>query len=187
MKRGRRAAGVLIVLMGVFLLINSPLVWKWMYPIKYQNEILEASRRYQVDPFLILAIIRSESGFKPDNVSKKGAIGLMQIMPDTAKWIVEQAGFQPKQKDYLYDPKMNIHIGTWYLSYLQQRFQGDVVKTIAAYNAGPGKVNAWLTREQWNGERDTLGDIPFSETRLYVQRVLYYHDRYRNIYSKEMQ
>lgn len=186
MKRGRRAAVILLVLMSVFLLINSPLVWKWMYPIKYQDEILAASRKYQVDPYLILAVIRSESGFQTDRISKKGAIGLMQIMPDTAEWIVNQASFRPKNRDYLFDPVMNIHIGTWYLNFLLNRYEGDLVKVIAAYNAGPGKVNGWLLKEQWNGERETIEDIPFSETRQYVQRVLYYHDRYKHVYDEEL-
>lgn len=187
MTRSKRAFLFLFVLLAVFFLINTPMVWKWMYPIKYEKEILEASSRYQVDPYLILAVIRSESGFQPERVSKKGAIGLMQVMPETAEWIVEQANLQPSGENYLYDPVMNIHIGTWYLSFLEKRYEGDPVKMIAAYNAGPGKVSNWLAKEQWNGKRETIEDIPFGETRLYVQRVLYYHDRYQNIYSNMLE
>lgn len=187
MKLRRRAAFLLLILMSVFLLLNTSLIWKWMYPIKFQHEILMASRKYDVDPYLILAVIRSESSFKTDRVSKKGAIGLMQIMPDTAAWIVQQAGFRPKDDQYLYDPVMNIHIGTWYLSFLLDRYQGDLVKVIAAYNAGPGKVSGWLTSEQWSGQREHIEDIPFGETRQYVQRVLYYHDRYKSIYNTSLQ
>lgn len=187
MKRSKRAAVFLFFWMAVFFLINSPIVWKWMYPIKYQKEILEASSRYQVDPYLILAVIRSESGFETDRVSRKGAIGLMQVMPDTAEWIAEQAGLGPADEKYLYDPVTNINMGTWYLSFLEKRYEGDVVKVIAAYNAGPGKVSSWLMREQWDGKRETIEDIPFGETRQYVQRVLYYHDRYRSIYTDQLQ
>jgi soluble lytic murein transglycosylase len=186
MKRVKRAIFLLIVLMSVFLLINTPLVWKWMYPIKYQDEIMEASRRYQVDPYLVLAIIRSESSFRTDRISPKGAVGLMQIMPDTADWIVGKAGFRPDGENYLFDPKMNIHIGTWYLAFLLQMYNGNQVKAIAAYNAGPGNVNKWLKLEQWNGTRETIEDIPIGETRYYVQRVLYYHDRYRKIYNEQL-
>ncbi|USG64418.1 lytic transglycosylase domain-containing protein [Brevibacillus ruminantium] len=187
MTRSRSAIFVLAVLLVVFFLLNTPLVWKWMYPIKYQQQILSASQRYQVDPHLVLAIIRSESGFQPDRVSKKGAIGLMQVMPDTAEWIIEQAGLKPKGEDYLYDPDMNIQMGTWYLSFLEKRYEGDPVKVIAAYNAGPGKVSSWLAKEQWSGRRETIEDIPFGETRLYVQRVLYYHDRYQKIYTEQLE
>lgn len=186
MKRRHRAAVILLGLMSVFLLINTPLVWKWMYPIKFEREIMAASKKYQVDPYLILAVIRSESGFKTDRVSKKGAVGLMQIMPDTAEWIVNQAGLRPTNDQYLYDPVTNIQIGTWYLNFLLSRYEGDVVRVIAAYNAGPGKVSGWLASEQWSGHRENMEDIPFAETRQYVQRVLYYHDRYQNIYNDEL-
>lgn len=187
MKRKRRGVWILVVLTCLFLILNSSFVWKWMYPIKYRNEILAASQQFQVNPHLILAVIRSESGFAPDRVSKKGAIGLMQVMPNTADWIVAQAGFQVNDERYLYDPVMNIWIGTWYLRYLLTRYEGDTVKVIAAYNAGPGTVNSWLADKQWNGQRETIEDIPFPETRKYVQRVLYYQDRYQNIYDQQLQ
>ncbi|TQK74075.1 soluble lytic murein transglycosylase [Brevibacillus sp. AG162] len=186
MSFGKRAALIVLVLASVFLLLNTPLVWKWMYPIKYEQQIVTASLKYEVDPHLVLAVIRSESGFATDRVSKKGAVGLMQIMPETAEWIVKEAGFRPKDSQYLYDPVMNIEIGTWYLDFLLSRYDGDIVQVIAAYNAGPGKVNGWLASEQWDGTRETIEDIPYGETRQYVQRVLYYHDRYKNIYDFQL-
>ena len=187
MTRGRRGVLILFVLTCLFLLLQSSIVWKWMYPIKYRSEILAASRQYQVSPHLILAVIRSESGFEPDRVSHKGAIGLMQVMPDTADWIVSQAGFQVTDERYLYDPVMNIWIGTWYLRYLLTRFEGNTVKVIAAYNAGPGAVSSWIAENKWSGQRETVEDIPFPETRKYVQRVLYYQDRYQNVYNQQLQ
>lgn len=186
MSFGKRAALILLVLTSVLLLLNTPLVWKWMYPIKYEQQIVTTALKFEVDPHLALAVIRSESGFEPDRVSKKGAVGLMQIMPDTAEWIVKEAGFRPKDSQYLYDPAMNIEIGIWYLNFLLTRYDGDVVKVIAAYNAGPGKVNGWLASEQWSGQRETIEDIPYGETRQYVQRVLYYHDRYKHIYDFQL-
>ncbi len=96
MSFGKRAALILLVLASVFLLLNTPLVWKWMYPIKYEQQIVTAALKYEVDPHLVLAVIRSESGFATDRVSKKGAVGLMQIMPETAQWIVKEAGFRPR-------------------------------------------------------------------------------------------
>ncbi|EST54719.1 lytic transglycosylase [Brevibacillus panacihumi W25] len=186
MTLGKRRAWLGIALIAFFFLLNTSFVWKWMYPIKYREEIMNASRQYQVDPHLILAVIRSESSFQADRVSKKGAIGLMQIMPDTAEWIVQQGGFKPASQDYLYDPVMNIKIGTWYLQFLGNRYEGDIAKVIAAYNAGPGKVNGWLNDGQWNGRRESLEDIPYPETRMYVQRVLYYQDRYQRVYDQEL-
>lgn len=185
-RRQRKALVLLAVLMGVFLLINLPVVWKVMYPIKFQEEILRASNRFEVDPYLVLAIMRSESAFCTDCVSKKGAVGLMQVMPDTADWIVTQAKLRPESTDYLIDPTININIGTWYLAFLLKMFDGDQVQTIAAYNAGPGKVSTWLTRRQWDGTREAIEDIPIGETRHYVQRVLYYQDRYEKIYDEKL-
>lgn len=187
MRRKRQASVLLIILLAVFTLINTPLVWKWMYPIKYQEEIIKAAKHYQVNPHLILAIIRSESAFKTDTISKKGALGLMQVMPDTANWVIDQAGFRTTTQTSLLDPNLNIKIGTWYLSFLLERYNGNTVQAIAAYNAGPGKVSAWLAREQWNGTAEQIEDIPIGETRHYVQRVLYYQERYEKIYNNLLQ
>ncbi|UFJ41539.1 lytic transglycosylase domain-containing protein [Brevibacillus humidisoli] len=185
MKRKKTAVALLLILMCVFLLINTPLIWKWMYPIQYKDEIKQAAERFQVDPMLITAVIRTESGFQTDRVSHKGAIGLMQIMPDTADWIIEQAGFNPMSREYLDEPRVNIDMGTWYLRFLLTMFQEDQVVAIAAYNAGPGKVNKWLKERTWDGTLDSAENIPYGETRHYVQRVLYYKDRYQQIYTDD--
>ncbi|MBO8163715.1 MAG: lytic transglycosylase domain-containing protein [Brevibacillus sp.] len=185
MKRQKMAIALLVVLMGVFLLINTPLIWKWMYPIKYKDEIKQAAERFQVDPILITAIIRTESAFHTDRVSPKGATGLMQLMPETADWVIEQAGFQPMAREYLDEPRVNIDIGAWYLRYLLNMFQENDVLAVAAYNAGPGKVSKWLEQRVWDGSPDTIKNIPYGETRHYVQRVLYYKDRYQRIYADE--
>ncbi len=187
MKRNRAVWGLLTVLLGVFMAINTSTVWKWMYPIKYQQEIKQASQRYAVDPHLVLAIIRAESDFDPTRVSKKGALGLMQVMPDTASWVLSQADFADASMDNITHPKVNIDVGTWYLSFLLKKFAGDTVLAVAAYNAGPGNVTAWLARSQWNGSSDTIADIPIGETRHYVQRVLYFHQRYNQVYSDQLE
>jgi soluble lytic murein transglycosylase len=186
MNRNRRMFILLAILLGVFVLINTPFVWKWMYPIKYKEEVMQASARYQVDPHLILAIIRTESDFETDKISKKGAIGLMQVMPDTADWVISRGPFKTVTKEQLLIPKVNIEIGTWYLAFLLDTFQGDYVKAIAAYNAGPGNVSGWIDRKLWNGSMETIQDIPIGETRHYVQRVLYFQERYRKIYNSQL-
>lgn len=185
MRKWKPAALLLVILMGVFLLINSTFIWKWVYPIKYEAEIQTAAQKYQVDPFLLLAIIRTESNFDIGQTSKKGAIGLMQVMPQTADWVIAQAAFDPMAKEYLDDPKVNIDIGTWYMAFLLKQYKGDLVLSIAAYNAGPGNVNTWIKNQRWDGRKETLEDIPYGETRHYVQRVLYYHKRYQEIYQTE--
>jgi len=153
----------------------------------YTAYIAEAARRFGIPEDWICAVLHAESAGDALAVSPAGAMGLMQVMPDTAEWIVAQAGFQVHHKEYLYDPVMNIWIGTWYLNYLLTRYEGDTVKVIAAYNAGPGKVSSWLQDKQWDGTRETIEDIPFPVPRKYVQRVLYYQDRYQNVYDRQLQ
>lgn len=184
----RKAIWVLLaVLMAVFMVINSPMVWKWMYPIKYHQEILQAAERYTVDPRLIVAIIRTESNFQEDRVSRKGALGLMQLMPDTAGWVIKQGGFKELTVGDVEKPEANIRVGAWYLSYLLTKFEGDLAPAIAAYNAGPSKVNNWMSQNMWNGSPDSLENIPYGETRHYVQRVLYYQQRYNQVYNEHLE
>lgn len=187
MKRRRKMIILLGILLGVFFLINTPLVWKWMYPIKYEEEVIQASNRFQVSPYLVLAIIRAESDFSTDKISRKGAVGLMQVMPDTANWVVNQGGFQPITEAQLFHAKTNIDIGVWYLSFLLNMFGGDQIKAIAAYNAGPGKVNDWIERNMWDGSIGSVQDIPYTETRDYVQRVVYFQERYQKVYNTKLQ
>lgn len=155
-----------------------------MYPIKFKDEIRVSSGAFDVDPFLVTAIIRVESNFKPGVSSPKGAFGLMQLMPDTAEWMVEAGHFQSGFLERLEEPTVNIHMGSWYIGQLLKQFGMNSPAAIAAYNAGPGRVEEWLSTEQWNGKRDTIADIPFGETRQYVQKVLYYYEKYRNVYPE---
>lgn len=187
MTRRKKAGIILFILLGLFFLLNTTLVWKWMYPIKYENEIQTYAKQYNVSPYLVLAIIRTESAFDAERTSKKGALGLMQVMPETAHWAVEQVGMSKIKRDDLKNPFINIEIGTWYLAYLLKTFNGDEIQAIAAYNAGQGKVNTWIMQKRWNGTRDSIQDIPYGETRHYVQRVLYYKERYEKIYGSTFQ
>lgn len=171
----------------IFLLIQSSFVMKWMYPVKYEDEVRVSSQAFKVDPFLVLAIMRVESNFNPEVSSHKGAFGLMQLMPDTAKWMVEDGYFEPHFLERLEEPAVNIHMGSWYISQLIQQFEGNATAAIAAYNAGPGRVNKWLQEKEWDGETDTIEDIPYGETRHYVQRVLYYYGKYKEVYPELQQ
>lgn len=171
----------------VFVLIlfyRSNWLGRLVYPIHYRQEIEASAAKYGVDPLLVAAIIRVETNFKPDQTSKKGAVGIMQVMPDTAEWIFEKEGFQAYSLPDLQLPEANIKIGTKYLGLLHQQFNNDRVLVIAAYNAGPGNVSKWLQNEVWDGKIDTVQSIPFWETRNYVSRVMYYYKKYEKIYSE---
>lgn len=157
----------------------------WFYPIAYKDEIRKHSKTYEIDPFLVAAIIRAETNFKTGQESRKGAIGLMQLMPDTAKWAMEKAKLPDVSMDRLkHEPSANIELGAWYISSLSRQFDGNLMAVIAAYNAGPGKVQSWLKKGAWDGTEDGIKDIPYGETRHYIQRVMHYYNQYQEIYKE---
>ncbi|KAA8999742.1 lytic transglycosylase domain-containing protein [Paenibacillus spiritus] len=176
---------LLVLLLGFIGVLFLSTNWmSWFYPIHYKDDIRRHSVTYQVDPFLVAAIIRVETNYKPGRESRKGAIGLMQLMPDTAKWALEKAKLPDVSMDRLKkEPSANIELGAWYLGSLLQQFDGNRTAVIAAYNAGPGKVQSWIDEGTWDGSFDTVKDIPFGETRHYVQRVIYYYNQYTEIYG----
>lgn len=135
----------------------------------YLNEFRASSYEYGVEVSWLLAIARQESDFDPTAVSSAGAVGLMQLLPSTARWIASLNGWDYSD-NMLQDPAYNIRLGAWYVRYLRAKFDGDW--WIAAYNAGEGNVAAWIQ------EGKTLDDIPFAETRHYLDRVRSYHRLY---------
>ncbi|MBY0201772.1 lytic transglycosylase domain-containing protein [Paenibacillus cucumis (ex Kampfer et al. 2016)] len=185
MKILRKKRVLLIMFVSFVLVLFLNTNWMaWFYPIEYKEEIRAQSQSYEVDPFLIASIIRVETNFKTSKESKRGAIGLMQLMPDTANWILEQAKIPDTSLEELkHEPGRNIQLGTWYLRNLSDQFSGNEIVMIAAYNAGPGKVSSWLKNGVWDGTLETVKDIPFGETRHYVQRVIYYYNQYVKIYD----
>lgn len=186
MKWLRKKRVLLLLFVGFTGILFLSTNWmSWFYPIYYKAEIREHSITYDMDPFLVAAIIRVETNYKTGRESKKGALGLMQLMPDTAKWALEKAKLPDVSLQQLKrEPSANIELGTWYLSSLSRQFDGNRTAVIAAYNAGPGKVKSWLEKGNWDGTAASVKDIPFGETRHYVQRVIYYYDQYTEIYSE---
>lgn len=185
MKFLRKKRVLLLLFLGFVVVLFFNTNWMtWFYPIHYKENIREQAERYEVDPFLIASIIRVESNFKLGKESKKGALGLMQLMPDTANWAMEKAKLPEVTLDHIkHEPEASIEIGSWYLRNLSDQFKGNRIAVIAAYNAGPGKVDGWLKKGVWDGTYDTVKSIPIGETRHYVQRVIYYYNQYTHIYS----
>jgi soluble lytic murein transglycosylase len=142
------------------------------YPLKYEQIVRGHARNYQLDPALLAAVIYQESKFRPDAKSSSGAIGLMQLQPETAKGIAIRTGGSRFQTSDLYVPELNVRYGSWYLRHLLDKYD-DEETALAAYNAGQRNVDEW--RAQGEG-------IQFSETRAYVDRVEHlkgvYHDAY---------
>jgi soluble lytic murein transglycosylase len=183
--RKKRVFAIVLLAFILFMFLSSDMVGRFLYPIQYKDEIRLSADKYNLDPFLIAAIIRVESNFKTDIESKKGAYGLMQLMPDTSEWIVDTGKFSTRYKENLHDPSVSIELGSWYLSYLYKEFKGNNVAVIAGYNAGQGKVNQWLQNQQWDGKLESADAIPYGETRHYIQRVLYYYNKYHRLYAQE--
>ena len=140
------------------------------YPIKYKHEISTASHEFGVCPALVASVIRAESKFAPDAVSTAGAVGLMQIMPSTAEYIARK---MPMDDYDLFHPGDNIRMGTFYLRYLLNQFDGNVRLSLMAYNAGPGNVRRWLADDP------ELNKTPFPETNAYIERVFNAKSFYR--------
>ncbi|MEX2415837.1 MAG: lytic transglycosylase domain-containing protein [Paenibacillaceae bacterium] len=192
--RKKRVFILLFISLVGLLFYGNDWLGRWIYPIHYQDEIRSASSQSQLDPFLVSAIIRVESNFKSDKISSKGAIGLMQLMPDTAEWITNITGSAENIANRLTIPEVNIQVGTWYISSLQKQFEQRIAKmdsnqdrialVAAAYNAGPGNVNKWLEDGTWDGSYGKLAYIPFGETRHFVQRILYYYKKHERYYSE---
>ncbi len=160
------------------------------YPRLYADEVAAASQRYGLDADLVFAVIRTESSFKPDAVSSAGAKGLMQIMPETGDWIASQLDDNSLGDEHftfnvkkLYDPETNIRYGIWYLSTLEDEFDGNDVLALAAYNAGRGNVLHWMEQYGWDEHFDDVEAIPYRETRDYVRRVLNCQRKYKLFYN----
>jgi soluble lytic murein transglycosylase len=164
---------IIFVLIAILLAMvaRTPQFGRLYYPYRYRTIIEQQASRYEVDPLLVAAVIRVESKFHPEAISRKGAVGLMQIMPSTAEWIAEQLGFEDLTKEMLFDPEINIRFGTWYLANLAKEFDGNLVLVIASYNGGRGQVSRWLEQGTWSGRYEDRAEIPFGETRLFLAKV----------------
>ena len=153
------------------------------YPVLYTNEITAAAAENDIPPAYIAAIIMAESSYNPEAVSSVGARGLMQIMPDTGSWIAGKFG-EECTPEALFDPNISIRYGSWYLGFLMNRYDGDMRCATAAYHAGQGTVDKWLSDPSYSADGIHLDKIPYDSTNTYVGRVLKYYDHYTIEYEK---
>ena len=177
------AVFIAIFLLAVYL-FTSPWFLKNFYPYPYRELLQTNCALYGLDPYFVLAIIKVESRFYSQAHSRAGALGLMQIMPTTGNWIASQMGWPEFSEAMLLEPDYNLPLGIWYLAYLKERFAGNQLKVIAAYNAGVNRVTNWLNKGIWSGQIRDLAQIPFPETRRYVERVLFNYQLYQYIYLR---
>ena len=132
------------------------------YPLEYEHIVSAHARNYGLDPALLAAVIYAESRFEADVESSAGAVGLMQLLPETARGIALRTGGARFVVSDLRDPEINVRYGSWYLNHLRGRYDGDMRLVLAAYHAGQGNVDRWL---------EEGGGIAFPETRAYVDEV----------------
>lgn len=159
---------------------------RFVYMWPYQNEILEYSSKNKIDPFLVAAVIKNESGFDTEAVSHAGAVGLMQIMPETGEWIAAQMGLDHFDMEALRRPEYNVRLGCWYLGELEYEFQRNWVLMMIAYNAGRGNTRSWMQENGWNYDFNRIEDIPYPDTREYVKKVLRDRDKYYLYYKNKI-
>lgn len=164
---------------GMFSKIRLSIEHK-MYPLRYEQEIIKAGEEYGLEPELIAAVIYSESRFDEEATSNVGAMGLMQIMPETYEWLCDKRDTEYNPDD-LYDPFINIDFGAYYLGWLYEHF-GDVYTACAAYNAGIGAVEGWLESDMYSYDGETLYYIPYGETSNYVAKIQGAVEKYNELY-----
>jgi soluble lytic murein transglycosylase len=171
--------GVLAVGAAAFAYVDTaspPWYERLRYPLAYATIIRGHARNYDLEPALLAAVIYQESKFETDARSDAGAIGLMQLRPDTAKGIAERTGGSRFRVEDLYNPEINVRYGAWYLRHLLNKY-GDEPVALAAYNAGQTRVDRWRARGS---------GILFAETRHYVERVGELKGIYRRAYASEL-
>jgi peptidoglycan lytic transglycosylase len=182
--------GAVVVTATVIFLATAPFVDKAVHevtlPLRHDDIIRQQARDKGLDPALIAAVIYTESRFR-DQTSDAGAKGLMQLMPRTADYIARKSGGTAFRQGDLATPQVNISYGSWYLRYLLDKYGGNTILALAAYNAGEGKVDGWWRDAAARGERFRIAaHIPFPETRDYVTHVIQTRRAYRREYAREL-
>ncbi len=181
--------GVLAAIVAGYMVLSLPAVKREIfYPFPYREKVENYSARYKVDKFLSIAVMKTESNFSEAAKSQSGAVGLMQLMPETAAWIGYRLGdYMPESAEGIdfFAPDTNIRYGIWYLAELEEEFAGNDILALAAYNAGRGNVRHWIEKNGWGEDFGDIEKIPYGETRHYIKRVLYCREKYRELYSTE--
>ncbi len=183
-KIGLRIVCLLAVLAVAGLLVYQAYLHllKKAYPLAYEEYVTVYSEEYGVEPALIYAVMKAESGFDPEVVSYAGAVGLMQLMPETFDWLQTHIGPEGRlDHDMLRDPQTNIRYGTYFLSMLEGMYEAEEA-VLSGYNAGIGTIDKWLSDPEISSDGVHLDRIPYDQTRAYVAKVQEYKAMYQKLY-----
>ena len=186
---GLLALGVGVLAVTIAVLLSLPLVKKAVnelsLPLRYSDVIRQQAADKHLDPALVAAVIYAETKFEPRD-SAVGAIGLMQVMPQTASFLARRSGATTFTTADLGNPQVNIAYGSYYLRYLLDEYHGSVSLALAAYNGGESNVDRWVADAHADGQSLTVAAIPFPETRAYVEKVLHAEGQYRRKYAGQL-
>ena len=161
-------------------------IWRMLFPIQYGPLFLSEARKHQVDPYLLVSLARQESIFDPKALSSANARGVMQLLPSTASKVASQLDLQQLSEGQLYDPHLNIRLGTKYLAERLRQFNGEVNQALASYNAGPHRVKLWLREGNYLEKGEFVENIPFTETRNYVKIINRNYWLYKRVYGESL-
>lgn len=181
----------LLVLLLVLLVAGTVLfaafqekIERWEYPIEYSEYVTYYADKYDLDPLMLYAFIRTESNFNPKADSDAGARGLMQITEVTFDWIKTKiAPTEDLTFEDLYDPETNIRFGSYFVSYCLLRYQDDLATAAAAYHSGWGTVDGLLSQAEYSADGKTLDHYPYPQMRLYIKKITSSYQRYQEIYT----
>ena len=165
------------------LLKKTPEYGQAIYPFPFSSLILSWAEARSLNPLLVTALVRQESRFQADIKSWVGAVGLMQVMPETAEWIGEQIG---ESKYSLLAPEDNVKFGTWYLDFTHREFADNSLFAVASYNAGPGAVDDWIKQSDFRDADEFVEKIPYPETKGYISSVFGGYWNYLRLYDPEI-
>jgi len=189
-RRRRSLIALIVIGLGVLaVVVVMPLARKaaneFGLPLQYQGVIRQQAAEKRLDPALIAAVIYAETKFDP-RTSSAGALGLMQILPETAQFLARRTGAKTFTTADLATPEVNIAYGSYYLRFLLDQYRGSTLLALAAYNGGEANVDDWLAAARARGQPFTAADIRFPETRAYVSRVLSAQRDYRHTYASQL-
>ncbi len=174
---------IIIILIAIYKIFNiENIILKHLYPIKYEEYVTKYSNELNIDPMLSYAIIKTESNFKEEVISKSGAIGLMQLMDNTAKEQAEKLNVEYTNETLL-NPEKNILLGLNYFSTLLDKFNQNYILAFTAYNAGLGNVQKWISNGTIKEDGTDIENIPFKETNMYVRKIINNYEMYKKLYN----
>ena len=187
-RRKRRLRLLILCLLALVLLVAAPHLWhraeQLLYPRKYEQLVDQWAQTYNLDPLLVDAFIRTESGFDPVATSSVDARGLMQMTEETFLWLRSKiAEGENVTFGDLYDPAVSLRFGCYYLHLCMERYGGDVATAAAAYHSGWGTVDALLQKEEHSADGITLQGFPYNQMHHYVEKITACYAVYQNLYG----